>query len=462
MSEIPAQEPSPLTLVSLFSGAGGLDVGLENAGFTTLVASDIEHWAVETLRGNQLVSSLDAAGVNRWLQQVATQRCYQRRGTVDFQGLQRRLLSYRPQERYLAHAQIIQGDIRTSLSTIIAATGKMRGQVDLVAGGPPCQPFSRAGKRETVEADEGRLFLQFAKAVHAMRPRWFLFENVKGLLVSRTQVLELRCRICCTETVASLADRDAYAAGTAPSLRCPACQSGEVSSYLVNERGGSLEMILREFASLGYACNWRVLNAADFGAPQVRERLVIVGSRDNEAFAWPEPTHAKAESAAGQLALFDGPRRTRPWRTTRESLWPLGHPKYGPLPASAVLWVKNVVRPHDEPVTWSLDRPAPTVGAHQAAKLALAPNGVPEEQLARQQWHTLGRRQGDTPPVCVEHEYLCDEELLRLQTFPPGWYLHGTRMQRAFQIGNAVPPVLGAALGKALAAACGVALESVA
>ena len=75
---------------------------------------------------------------------------------------------------------------------------------------------------------------------------------------------------------------------------------------------------------------------------------------------------------------------------------------------------------------------------------------MPEDQLKRQQWHVLGRRQSDLPAVLVEHEYLSDEELLKLQTFPLGWYLYGTRMQRAFQIGNAVPPVLARAMGQAL------------
>ncbi|NJM39112.1 MAG: DNA cytosine methyltransferase, partial [Akkermansiaceae bacterium] len=84
---------------------------------------------------------------------------------------------------------------------------------------------------------------------------------------------------------------------------------------------------------------------------------------------------------------------------------------------------------------------------------AIAPFGVPEAQLFRQQWHTLGRRQGDTPPVFVEHEYLTDLELMRLQTFPDNWYLYGTRMERAFQIGNAVPPVLARVVGEALVSA---------
>ena len=134
-----------------------------------------------------------------------------------------------------------------------------------------------------------------------------------------------------------------------------------------------------------------------------------------------------------------------------KSLWSGGHPKYGEIDnKNAVLWVKNVVRPHDEPVTWSLDRPSPTIGAHQSAKLAFAPFGVPEEQIFRQQWHTKGRRQGDTPPVFVEHEYLTDRELLMIQSFPANWYLHGTRMERAFQIGNAVPPKIAAEVGKSI------------
>jgi hypothetical protein len=126
--------------------------------------------------------------------------------------------------------------------------------------------------------------------------------------------------------------------------------------------------------------------------------------------------------------LFSNPNPDHPW--------PLD-------PESAVLWVKNVVRPHDEPVTWHLRQPSPTVGAHQGAKLAIAHSGVPEAQLARQQWHTRGRRQGDTPPVPVDHTYLSDGDLLLLQSFPRYWFLSGTRMERAFQIGNAVPPVFG-------------------
>ena len=213
-------------------------------------------------------------------------------------------------------------------------------------------------------------------------------------------------------------------------------------------KGGTLEIIIGEFERLGYTCNWQVLNAADYGAPQIRERLLLIGSRDNEPIRWPVSSYGR-EGQKDQLTLFGSDKK--PWRGMAE-IWADGrHPRFGTLDLDkAVLWVRNVVRPHDEPVTWSLRRPSPTVGAHQAAKLALAPEGVPEEQLLRQQWHVAGKRQKDLPPVQVKYELLTDEELLELQTFPKGWYLHGTRMDRAFQIGNAVPPVLAREIGTSL------------
>jgi DNA (cytosine-5)-methyltransferase 1 len=247
---------------------------------------------------------------------------------------------------------------------------------------------------------------------------------------------------------------------------CPACAHPGCEIDIQDVRGGSLDIILNEFRRIGYQCHHMLLNAADFGVPQSRERLFIVGSRDGEAFEWPAPTHRSQKQLTqldsdpnqGQMDLLSQAHDhfpLKPWATVRDTLWKNGHPEFKQLdPTKAVIWVKNVVRPHDEPVYWTLDRPAPTVGAHQAAKLCIAPEGVPAEQLARQQWHTRGHRQKDLPPVHFKHAYLSDIELLALQTFPVGWYLYGTRMERAFQIGNAVPPKLAQAVGRALLKAC--------
>ena len=132
--------------------------------------------------------------------------------------------------------------------------------------------------------------------------------------------------------------------------------------------GGSLELILEEFERIGYKCNHKFLNSADFGIPQTRERLFIVGSRDHETFKWPKPTHAKTHQE--QPNLFS--QTLKPWVGMYEALWRKGTFLFSVnlINLRLFFWVKNVVRPHDEPVTWNIDRPSPTIGAHQSAKLA--------------------------------------------------------------------------------------------
>jgi len=446
-------------LISLFTGAGGLDLGLEDAGFETVAANEIEPPACETLRANKVRQQLRENEFEAWFDEQIQQRCYANTDHAEIERQRIRLRSKPFKTSYLSHAEILEGDIRAISTDLFLSAAKSEvGALDLIAGGPPCQPFSRAGKRETIECETGKLFLEFVRLVNEARPRWFLFENVKGLVISKTEVLDVKCSVCRKTHPASFAQRQKIVAAPDIGAVCPVCLSVAAEFVWRKDRGGSLEIILNEFEAIGYKCEWKVLNAADFGAPQMRERLFIVGSRDNESFEWPNPTHSNVvneEDRAQSLLFANDTLLLPPWRTMYEALWETGHFRYGILDRSkAVLWVKNVVRPHDEPVTWTLNRPSPTIGAHQSAKLALAPFGVPEDQLKRQQWHVLGRRQRDLPAVFVEHEYLSDEELLKLQTFPLGWYLYGTRMQRAFQIGNAVPPVLARAMGQALFNAC--------
>lgn len=442
------------SLISLFTGAGGLDLGLEQAGFQTLVANEIEPHACETLRQNQVLSRLGSQEFDAWFALQMGQRCY--KGTSDSLSaeLRARLRTDLASRVYLREAKIVERDIRALPAKEVLDLARVKkGNVDMIAGGPPCQPFSRAGKREAVRTDTGKLFKDFVRLVGDVRPRWFLFENVKGLILTKAPLARLHCRACQETSIVTFDDWEALNADKAKSLECYRCAAKKTSITWENKAGGSLDIILQEFTNLGYQCHHKILNAADFGAPQLRERIFIVGSRDGENFDWPRATHGKSPGVS-EATLFDL-NEVEPWRGVRQALWPRGHWRYGNLSQDSVLWVKNVVRPHDEPVTWHLDRPSPTIGAHQGAKLTIAPNGVPEAQLARQQWHTLGRRQGDTPPVCVEHEYLTDLELLKLQTFPENWYLYGTRMERAFQIGNAVPPVLARAVGKTILDAMG-------
>lgn len=442
-------------IFSLFAGAGGLDIGLEQAGFNTVLATDIELYSCETLRHNKILSTLNQNDINDWFENhVLTQKCYSRAGEAYSINSLRDRLKQRNGIKYLNNATIIQEDIRSLSSEYLAEIAKVKkGELTLIAGGPPCQPFSRSGKRETIEAADGRLFLEFVRVVNDLRPRWFLFENVKGLVQSKTVVKYLSCNRCEHIKPVPFEFNDTIIDFNTLNEKCNKCESNSISIFEKEIRGGSFDIIVNEFERIGYKCFYKLLNSADYGVPQSRERLFIVGSRDNENFVWPQNSHSNDNHTLTQRSLLSDLYKIQKWVTVQDVLWQNGHPKFGSINFGlAVLWVKNVVRPHDEPVTWPLSRVSPTIGAHQGAKLALAPFGVPGEQLLRQQWHVLGKRQKDLPPVDFPHAMLSDEELLSLQTFPNWWYLHGTRMQRAFQIGNAVPPLLAKAVGSAIMA----------
>ena len=436
-------------VISLFAGVGGLDIGLEQAGFDSVAANELEAYACESLRMNKILSNLNENDIDKFIAKALSQRSLASMSETEKKLFFERLSKHPKGKRYLQNCEIVEGDIRNIPSNTFRNI--LNGEEPYcIAGGPPCQPFSKAGKQKSLDcAKNGDLFFEFVRVVKDLSPRWFLFENVKGITFTKTDVIYAYCNDCHMKSIAPFSVRQDFLKEISPSA-CEACYSGNTVYHSVNEPGGSLKIIINEFEKIGYKCSAKVLNAADFGAPQIRERLFIVGNRDGVNFEWPQPTHRKSHNRSSTIDLFEGYGAARPWVTMKDAIWPNYHSVYGEFDDRARLWVKNVVRPHDEPVTWNFDRPSPTIGAHQAAKLAFAPEGVPEKQLVRQQWATKGRKQGDTPPVKVEHEYLSDEELLKLQTFPSWWYLHGTRMQRAFQIGNAVPPLLGRVMGEAI------------
>jgi DNA (cytosine-5)-methyltransferase 1 len=440
---LPRTMKKPLAL-SLFSGQGGLDIGFENAGFQIVAAVEINKFACDTLRQNRTIANMTMAEFERWFADHVNQRCFKTWTNQAIKLLKKRLASGVGQKVHFSSTTVIEADIR-GLNPIEVADlyGTKPGDLELIIGGPPCQTFSRSGKRQSIEDERGQLFIDFARFVDKLRPRWFVFENVKGMKQTKSFVPYISCQSCSYTGIYCFSDY-LESRKTAVSS-CPICSSSQVSINESEQRGGAVDIIVNEFERIGYNCQTFVLNAADFGAPQTRERLFIIGSRDHEVFSPPLSHYGAGDSMS--LFVHRKPHRTM-WETLFEKQNPYHHPEINPH--QAVLWVKNVVRPHDEPVTWTLHRVAPTIGSHQAAKLAIAPFGVPEEQLFRQQWHVLGRRQGDTPPVHVEHTYLSDEDLLKLQTFPEYWFVAGTRMERAFQIGNAVPPVLAEAIGRAL------------
>ncbi len=239
-------------------------------------------------------------------------------------------------------------------------------KVDVVLGGFPCQDFSFAGKRQGIKVHRGRLYLAMVAAVEAIRPKVFVAENVKGLL---------------------------FANG-----------------------GLAKEIITNDFAkaSPGYRIYMEVLNATDYGVPQRRERVFIVGVRKDlkGEFRFPEPTHHK--SGGGSLIVL--PR----WVTTKEVLGGIEDPEvHARLPNPE--WDRRQRFPN-----WKRDSP-------------INPNAPAPTVLTKQ------------PPFHYRHERrLSVRECARLQSFPDNFVFYAP-MSKAYElVGNAVPPVLAWHLARAL------------
>ncbi|HEV2785314.1 MAG TPA: DNA cytosine methyltransferase [Solirubrobacteraceae bacterium] len=349
-------------VVSLFSGAGGLDAGLEQAGFTTLLAIDNDPDSVATL----------AAAKKRRLP-VDANRCY------------------------LQDATIVEADLtKLTKAKLLELWGQDTAPA-VLAGGPPCQSFSSAGRMRGIEDERGRLFLDFVRAARALKPEFVVFENVQGLVTAR--------------------DSD-----------------GNV--------GGVLTLVRDAFEKAGYACSFALVNAADYGTPQRRVRLVMVGSRRHPLPGFPPaPTHSR-EGGNGSLLT--------PWVSLREALADVAEPTGA-----------DVVRPGDA-LAAKLAEVGPGSGIRVGGRVE---NNRPGGHWGYRQdgfvadWDQPSRtiRSATTPDwLRLEdgsHRRLTWWECARLQGFPEEWAFQGTVTSRFRQVGNAVPVQLAHALGGAVAAA---------
>lgn len=356
----------PYPIISLFSGAMGLDIGLEAAGLDVRVGQDNDPWCVRTAHANQ--------------------------------------------RRYLA------GDIRALLQddphadTLLREASLAREEVFAIVGGPPCQPFSTAGRRLATNDPRGSLFMQFAHAVQVIRPRFFIMENVKGLL-------------------------------SAALLHRPLAERKGGYLFADERPGTAFEVIKRTLMELGYSLQFGVLDAVYYGVPQFRERLIIIGSRDHEDIYLPMPTHYQRHQETAYR-----------WRTLRQTIEDIEeHP--GPcarFSPERLMYLRMV-----------------PMGGHWRD---LPPEVLPQAMGGA--YHSGGGKVGfyrrlayDQPsPTLVtspvqKATMLCHptqdrplsvREYMRIQQFPDSWVVAGNASDCYRQIGNAVPIGLGKALGQML------------
>jgi DNA (cytosine-5)-methyltransferase 1 len=335
------------TAVDLFAGAGGLSRGLKSAGFKVVAAADSWHPAVTSYRAN-----------------FDDHPCYE----LDVSKL----------------------NARTVASWDLP-------EIDLVAGGPPCQGFSIQRIGADMD-DRNNLIFAFAKAIRLIKPKMFMMENVPGLLGHRGKAIA--------------------------------------------------ERFIQQMQDEGFEVRAQIVNAADFGVPQLRRRVFLIGWRAGaySEFSFPRPTHT-GEMLQSVGAAFKG----------------LKEPPadYSPAPGDAL-------------------HRRMKLSAINEKRIALIPPGGGFEDLPvelRVKCHqggaakighrnVYGRLDKDRPAVTItgrfdsftrgrfghptQHRNISLREGARLQSFPDNHVFIGTQEEIAAQIGNAIPPLLAAAMGKAV------------
>jgi modification methylase hphIA len=324
---------TPLTYIDLFSGAGGLSLGFEQAGFQQLLSVEIEPDYCQTYRAN------------------------------------------------FPRHQLLQKDLTTLTEQDLINC--LNGQsVDLVIGGPPCQGFSMAGKIGRTFTDDPRnhLFKEFVRIVKIVRPCFFVMENVARL-------------------------------------------------YTHNS-GKTRTEIIQAFQNIGYSVECKVLNAADFGVPQIRSRVIFIGRRDKGKISFPEPFQIPHQTVGSAIGHF-------PKLAAGES------------------------NPH------VANHEAMNHSVQMLEKMAFVKNGGNRNDIPEPLRPKTGdirkyiRYDSNKPAVCItgdmrkvfhyeQNRALTVRELAALQSFPDNFVFCGNKIAQQQQVGNAVPPLLAKAIAESI------------
>lgn len=349
--------------LSFFSGAMGLDIGLERAGFDIRLACEIDKYCRQTIALNKPDTAL-----------IGDINAYQPDEILDFAGLDR------------------------------------KDDIGVIVGGPPCQAFSSAGKRKGLSDERGNIFITYLDIALDLRPKFIVIENVRGLL-------------------------------SCPMKHRPHSKRGSSFPELGLDElpGGALNFILSMIRKGGYAYSFNLYNAANFGSPQVRERVVIICSRDGEKPPYLKPTHSE-----------DGAYGLAKWRTFKQAVEGIKEHHHINFPEKRLRYYRLL----KEGQNW---RSLPEDLQREALGNSYFAGGGKTGFLRRLAWNkpspTLVTHPA-MPATDLAHPEalrpLSVEEYAKIQEFPDNWKFAGPLVQQYKQIGNAVPISLGHAVGSLL------------
>ena len=298
---------------------------------------------------------------------------------------------------------MVQGDIRDlseeELKKHIGNVG-----IDIIVGGPPCQSYSTLGKRQMDE--RAHLFEEYCRVLSIVQPKAFIFENVSGLL---------------------------------------------------SMQGGTLiELIKEKFKDLGYDVKCKVLNAVDFGVPQYRDRVILVGMKGKNTFEYPEATHGEGlrpyvtvEDAFSDLPILKSGQECTQYATEPQN----EYQKY--LRSNSVTIEENVAPTNGEHLIRIMEA-LPDGGCKDDLPESIRPKSGYGNTYAKMWWKKPAptvTRNFATPSSsrCVhprDSRAMTTREGARLQSFPDDYKFYGSRSTKNLEIGNAVPPLLSIALAK--------------
>jgi len=324
--------------VELFAGAGGLALGLEEAGFEAILLNDLDKSACQTLR------------INRpdW--------------------------------------NIVCEDIKTlSEKDLLVVCGLKKGELDLLSGGYPCQAFSYAGKRRGIEDTRGTMFYYYAKILEQFMPKMFLAENVKGLVS--------------------------------------------------HDNGETLKTMIAVFEDVGYTVQYKVLNAWDYGVAQKRERIVIVGVRNDLNIKYSFPIQHEYKPTLKDV-LKDVPHSSG-------AKYPEKKKKVLDLVPPGGCWRNLPDGVREEYMGGSLH-----LGGGKTGIARRISWDEPSLTLtcSPAQKQTERCHPDETRPFSVR-------EYARIQSFPDDWKFEGTVINQYKQIGNAVPVKFAKEIGLSIISA---------
>jgi DNA (cytosine-5)-methyltransferase 1 len=357
------------TVIDLFCGAGGLSEGFRQAGASVVAGNDFDIIAGETFKATH------------------------------------------------PEATFLSGPIQNhSAKDFLKAAGLKKGELDCLAGGPPCQGFSVYNHQRGMHDERSSLYREYLRVVEGLAPKWVVLENVTGML----------------------------SAGG----------------------GAAVRAIVEGLGDLGYHVEYRVLKAEEYGIPQERRRIVFIGNRMGLPIMWPQPTHGPnlipfvtVLDAIGDLPVLQNGEDSSaaPYKTPAKSV-------YQKMLRGNLTAVGNHSAPKLSKINMDRMKHIPAGGSWRDIPVTLLPSGM---QRAKRSDHTkrYGRLRWDGLSSTIltkcdlhwgayihpeQDRSLSVREAARFQSFPDWFAFKGSRTEQYVQVGNAVPPLLGRKIAEAI------------